>query len=328
MMRRFSFKRLRDDRGAALVTVMLLVSIMAAGMAISFDALGFMTKRHTASRMFEQARYYALGGEQLALTAAEKLSKAKARLTEAQTVSYPIDGGRIEGLISDASNCFNVNSLVEATGSGGYRANARAIAQYGRMLAHLGFGEREAEGLAGALADWADSDSRPGPQGAEDYDYADLESPYRTANTLVRDITELRLVQGYTPEVLARVTPLLCARDNTADTILNVNVLRISEAPLLAAILGPDFSLEAAVNLIAARPAGGYADIADFYFERGFQGRSIEQDVRAQTTVKPQRLISQVRVRFHEGVSRLTSEIWLSDDGKAHVGSHRFGVFQ
>jgi len=328
MMRRFSLKWLRNDRGAALVTVMLLVSIMAAGMAISFDALGFMTKRHTASRMFEQARYYALGGEQLALTAAEKLSKAKTRLTEAQTVSYPIDGGRIEGLISDASNCFNVNSLVERTGNGGYHANGRAMAQYVRMLGHLGFGEREAEALAGALTDWTDSDSRPGPQGAEDYDYAALESPYRTANTLMRDITELRLLQGYTPDVLARVAPLLCARDITADTVLNVNVLRISDAPLLAAILGPDISLELAANLIAARPAGGYADIADFYFERTFQGRTIEQDVRVQTTVKPQRLISQVRVLFHEGVSRLTSEIWLSDDGKAHVGSRRFGVFQ
>jgi len=328
MMRRVSLERLREDRGAALVTVMLLVSIMAAGMAISFDALGFMTKRHTASRMFEQARYYALGGEQLALTAAEKLWKAKARLEEAKVVSYPIDGGQIEGVISDASNCFNVNSLVSKTGSVGYKADERAMAQYSRLLLHLGFAEREAVGLTGALVDWIDSDTRPVLQGAEDYDYAALDTPYRTANTLVRDLTELRLVKGYTPEVLARVGAHLCARDNTADTVLNVNVLRLADAPLLAAILGPNVSLEFASRLIATRPSGGYSDIADFYFERAFEGKAVEQDIRAQTAVKPQRVVSQVRVRFHDGVSRLTSEIWLNDDGAAHVASHRFGVFQ
>lgn len=318
----------QQDRGAALVTVMLLVSVMAAGAVVTFDQLGYTVKRTTARKMFDQAKYYALGGEQLALSAAEKLTRAKVRLSKPKAVSYPVDGGRIEGLIRDGSNCFNVNSLVERSDGAMYRINAKSALQFGRLLELLGLSERDATALTNALIDWLDSDNRPLPMGAEDYDYAGLAVPYRAANTLLADLSELRLVQGYTAEVLELVRPYLCASDNNAETVLNVNTLEVANAPLLAAVIGGDFSVGAAADLIASRPAGGYSDIADFYFERGFEGRSVEQAIRRQTAVKPQRFVSQIRVRFHEGMARLTSEIRMDDDGVAYLVRHRFGVFQ
>lgn len=318
----------RHDTGAALVTIMLLVSVMAAGAAITFDMLGFGIKRVTAQRMFGQARYYALGGQQLALAAAEKIVASGRSLTEPQAVSYAIGGGTIEGVITDASNCFNVNSLVQVTDRGAYQIETRHAAQYARLLVLLGLSDREARALTAALVDWIDSDSRPLPGGAEDYSYSNNKTPYRAANTLVSDLSELSLVEGYGPEIISIVKQYVCIDDDTAPTVLNVNTLKISEAPLLAAVIGDDFGLDAATGLIATRPARGYRDIADFYFERAFEGRTVEQAIRAQTSVKPQRFASRVRVRFHDGVGRVSSDIRMEPDGTARLVRHQFGVFQ
>ena len=325
---RILYKHARSDRGTALVTVMLLVSVMAAGAAITFDALGLSVKRTTAQRVFGQARYYALGGEQLVLAAAEKMYKADIKLMEPQAVTYAIEGGQIDGLITDASNCFNINSLVQLSDRGAYQVQPVYADQYSRLLMHLGLAEREAQRLTSTLVDWIDSDSRPLPGGAEDYDYSNRGIPYRAANTLVSDLSELTLVQGYTDEIVTLVTQYLCADDRTGMTVLNVNTLTVADAPLLAAIIGGDFSVAAAADLIVARPARGYKHIADFYFERTFEGRTIEQAVRAQTAVKPQRFTSRIRVRFHHGISLLASDIRMDADGRARLVRHQFGVFQ
>lgn len=316
------------DAGAALVTVLLLVAVMAAGAVVTFDALGYTVKRGTARRMFDQARYYALGGEQLAITAAEKLTKAKVKLKEPQVVAYPIDGGRIEGFITDASNCFNINSLVDYSDAGRLQGRPATIARYERLLTLLGLSDREAAQLSAATVDWLDTDNRPVPSGAEDYDYAALEVPYRTANALIRDLSELVLVRGYTDEVLALVTPYLCASDKSEDSVLNVNSLQVRDAPLLAALIGGDFGLARAADVIASRPSRGYDDIADFWFERAFTGRTIGQDVRSVTDVEARRYLSQIKVRYHDGISRLTSVIRVSEDGTARLVHHQFGVFQ
>jgi len=317
----------QNDRGAALITVLLLVAVMAAGATLTFEALGYSIKRSTARRIFDQAQYYALGGEQLALAAAEKLHKSNAQLLEPKAVSYPIEGGRIDGVIEDGSNCFNINSLVERRQEGLVERDVTA-GQYIRLLTMLGYANRQARRLSAALVDWLDSDNRPSPLGAEDFDYSNLTPPYRTADSLIADITELYLIRGYTPEVMAAIVPYLCVADNTAQMTLNVNGLKPADALLLSVLVGGKFNLKAASEAIAVRPPGGYSDIADFWREKAFSGFVVDQAVRAQTTVKPHRFVSRVRVQYHEAVSHLTSVIDVDDAGKSKLGSHQFGVIQ
>lgn len=326
MNRRLKSLGLKADTGAALVTVLLLVSVMAIGAALTFEALGFSIKRSSAQRQYEQAGYYALGGEQLAIIAAESLSSSGAQLHNPRPVSFEIEGGRIDGLISDASNCFNVNNIVTRRDIGSYSVDTASAVQYRRLLIALGYADRQAEQLAAALIDWIDSDTRPMPSGAEDYDYSALDRPYRSANTLVSDISELYLVQGYDNDVLAQVNPLICAQDTTAPAVMNINTLTVDQAPLLVALVGGDFTMEDAVELILSRPGKGYDNLADFWLEPGLAAREVEQNIRKKTSVKPQRFVSRIRVKYFDATSHLTSVIQLDDAGVARLVSHQRGV--
>jgi general secretion pathway protein K len=315
-----------DDVGAALVTVLLLVSVMAIGAVVTFEALGFSIKRSSAQRQFDQAEYYALGGEQLAIDAAESLFGSEAQLLEPRPISFEIEGGRIDGVISDASNCFNINSLVQRRETGSYVANAAAATQYRRLLMAAGFADRQAEQLAAKLIDWIDSDTRPLPSGAEDYEYGALDKPYRAANALVADLSELNLVQGYAGDVMTSLGNLICNHDTTAPAVINVNTLTIEHAPLLVALVGGDFMIEDAVELILSRPGKGYDSVADFWLEPVLASRGVEQNIRRQTSVKPQRFVSRIRVTYFDAVSHLTSIIQVDDAGTARLVSHQGGV--
>ncbi|WP_417457961.1 type II secretion system minor pseudopilin GspK [Kordiimonas sp.] len=325
------FHHMRHDKGAALVTVLLLVSVMSVGAVASFENLGFTIKRTTAIKMHQQAREYALGGEVMAKLAAEEMHRADAKLMalsgggRGRAISYPIDGGVIEGFIEDTSNCFNVNSLVTATG-GRLVANEQAGARYGRLLVALGLSAFEAERLTATLTDWIDSDSRPGPMGAEDYDYAALTPAYRAANTLLADISELRLIKGYEAEVRALVEPQLCARPTTEPVLLNANTLTPENAPLLVALVGTGLDIGAARRMIAERPAGGYADNASFWAERAFEGMALEQSVRARVGVKPQAFDAKISVQYHDARVELVSHLLVGGNGKATVAARGFGI--
>lgn len=321
----------RRDKGAALVTVLLLVALMSVGAVASFESLGFTIKRTTAVKMHEQARHYALGGEVMARLAAEEMHRADAKFIaltggrQGRAISYPIDGGVIDGFIEDRSNCFNVNSLVSGP-EGRLTPDAQGGARYARLLVALGLPAFEAERLTATLTDWIDSDGRPQPMGAEDYDYAALAPAYRAANTLMVDLSELRLVKGYGPKTRSLVEPHLCVRPDTAPVLMNANTLKPSDAPLLVALVGTALDLGAARRLIAERPAGGYGDNAAFWAERAFAGMVLDQAVRSRVSVKPQAFDAKISVKYHDARVELVSHLFLGEGGKATVMAREFGV--
>lgn len=322
----------RGEQGAALVTVLLLVGIMSVAAVASFEAIGFSIKRTTSSRLYDQARLYAMGGEHIARIAAERVVETDQALLGVigfdgvNEISYPIADGLIEGTIEDTSNCFNVNSLVDTGDTGVAVGNPQTIEQYQYLLELSGLSEGEAEQLTATLVDWLDSDSRQSPRGAEDYDYAAFSPPYRAANTIMADLTELRLVSGYSTGVLTVLTSFLCALPSHAPATLNVNSLRSSDAVLLTALVGRAFSLPQIQGLIAERSARGYEAVGDFWRESVFDGRAVPQVVRAATDVKPSKFSAQVHVRYHEADVYLLSDLLIGSDGKALVLNRSFGA--
>lgn len=319
---------IRQDKGAALVTVLLLVSVMAVGAVVTFEALGYSVKRGTARKLYDQAHFYALGGEQLALSASERIRKSSASLTKPQAVSYPIASGRVDGVVRDISNCLNVNSLVTVGDLNTLRAQPEMVLQYRRLLSLLGMSDSAAQQLSATLVDWLDSDNRPLPFGAEDYDYATLPSPYRTANGLIFDISELHLIRGYDLETVELVRPYLCVGLGTVASQLNVNTLGVEHAPLFASLFTGDFTVSQATELIVSRPAKGYQDIAAFWQERIFSGKTIGQTVREKTSVKASLFESRIRVQYYEAVSHLTSTIYVGTDNRSQLLNRHFGVMQ
>ena len=76
--------------------------------------------------------------------------------------------------------------------------------------------------LAAAIVDWRDTDSEPGPNGAENEVYLRLNPPYRCKNAPFESVEELRLVYGMTPELLygedANLNGILDPNENDGDT--------------------------------------------------------------------------------------------------------------
>lgn len=148
-----------------------------------------------------------------------------------------MEGATISGHIEDAQGRFDLNSLAP----NGKRA-PESIAAYTRLLNILGL---PAE-LAGALADWEDSDDETGESGAENYYYLDLPSPYRAANSPLASIDELASVRGYNARVIKRLLPFVTALPKRAS--INVNT---ASPEVLAAVSG--MSLVEAQQFAAAR---------------------------------------------------------------------------
>src|SRR5690606_18843964 len=163
------------ERGAALLTVLLLVAVMTVLLVAVMDDIRFALRRTGNAQALAQAQWYALGSEQLARARIHQLDR-DGRTTLAggwngRPFLFPIEAGVMQVRLDDASACFNLNSVVEGA-PGQWRRREAGVRQYLALLEVLGFPGARANAMADALVDWIDQDEQPGPAGAEDPAYA------------------------------------------------------------------------------------------------------------------------------------------------------------
>jgi len=258
-----------SERGAALLTVLLLVAVMAVLAASALEQLKFGTRLAVNSAATEQARAYAMAAETVAKFRIGDLIQSNSAKTTlvgnwaSTPTNFPIDGGTATARLEDGGNCFNLNSLVDRGQDGIFTARPAALIQLSRLLSLLDVPARDASAIAAATADWIDSDDQPSPGGAEDIAYAGARVAYRTSGAPFADSSEWRAVVGMTPQLYARMRPLVCALPVTDQTMLNINTLRPDQAPILAAMVGID--PERARSAIGKRPPLGWDSVADFW---------------------------------------------------------------
>ena len=254
----------RRERGAALLAVLLLVAVTGAIAAAAMEKLSLSRAAAANAVAIDQARAYAWAVEQLAIVAVDDMIvRNPDRTTLAggwngavRRVALP-QGGVAEVRVRDGGNCFNVNSVVAGDPRARLTRRDSGVMEFAGLMRALGIPENEARRIAEAAADWVDSDSAPGPAGAEDAAYAGGPNPYRTANTLFADVGELGALAGMRPEIMARLRPWLCALPSTELSPLNVNTLLPDQAPLLAMLAPGQLDVERARRVLASRPAVG-----------------------------------------------------------------------
>lgn len=292
----------QGERGAALLTVLMLVSVMAVLSASALERLRLSTRIAANAGAIDQARAYALAAEDIAASRIGALIEADPARTPlgwvGRETSLPLPGGTASVVVHDGGNCFNLNSVAAGQPGQGLTARPAGIAQFEALMQILGIGEGEAVHIAASLADWIDSDSFPLPQGAEDAAYANGPTPYKTANTLIADPSELRAVAGVTPEIYAKIRPWLCALPTTDLSPINVNTLTPEQAPLLAMLLPGKLSADRARALIVGRPIGGYESGHAFWTTSSLSGIVPGPDVEAQTGVRTRWFALDLRVRL------------------------------
>ena len=245
----------RRQRGIALVTALLLVALATTA------AVEMVSRQHLDIRRvqnvlaYEQAYSYAVAAEQWALhQLQESFRHSPERDHLAQDWALPVilpefDGARLGMQIQDAQARFNVNNLADV--QPGDTDNIY-LQQFLRLLEQQGADDPVA--LANAVMDWLDPDLEERPGGAEDSTYTQKERPYRAANQPIADISELRLVQGMTPELYRELEPHLSALPER--THININT---ASAVLLRTIHPMDEPT--AAHLVEQRPDEGFANV-------------------------------------------------------------------
>lgn len=244
------------ERGVALITAMLIVAIIAT-LATSL-ALGQQVWLRQAQNLADLAeadrlRQSALEGAAALLTQDGRNGQASAvdyyGEAWAQPITFPIDGAVVNVVVRDAQGRFNLNNLVLVPGqppaqggNPGTPTNYRDI--YVRLLALVGVDPGRTDALASSLMDWLDDNSDVQPGGAEDLDYLNHDPPYRAANRALTSVDELRLVNGYTPEIIDKLRDHVIALPAGNQTPINVNT---ASPEVLAALTGADLATERGV---------------------------------------------------------------------------------
>jgi general secretion pathway protein K len=214
------------QRGLALITAVLVVAIVAtvaAYLALGQQVWLRQTENLADRAQSESLRQAALDWIALLLTrdAAQNKVDDLGELWAKQLPPLPAEGGMIAVSISDAQGRFNLNNLLR-----GGNPSAADIGVFQRLLTALGLDPT----LTDALIDWMDANSDRLPGGAEDVDYLALPHPYRAANQPLTSVDELRLVRGFTPDIVEKLRPYVTVLPEATSININTAVDQVMTA--------------------------------------------------------------------------------------------------
>ena len=143
-----------EERGAALLTVLMLVAVIAVIAAGALEKLRLATRLTANAVGIEQARSYAQPAEALAVTRISTLlGQSPDRVTLAGGWSnapfgLPLPDGTAVARVTDGGNCFNLNSLASEVAPGVYVTNPIARVQLARLMRLLQVSPQVAEQVA------------------------------------------------------------------------------------------------------------------------------------------------------------------------------------
>ncbi len=321
----------RSETGTALLAVLLLVAIMSAMAAASFERLQLSTRLAANIASLDQARAFATGAESLAVLRINDLIARDNRKTTLDggwlgnetTLPLP-DGGVAIARVFDGSNCFNLNSLAQGNDPANLGTDQIAVIQFIALMNVLEIPQGDAERIAWSLADWIDGDERAARQGAEDGAYGNADTQYRTANAMLAEVSELRAVAGVTDAYYEQLRPWVCALPTDELSPINVNTLLPEQAPLIAMLLPDQLQLAQAAQTIGDRPVTGWNNVADFWSQPALAGFEPSGEIIGQTRIRTRYFRLELDVRL--GDTELAQAALIdASTPPARVVSRRWG---
>lgn len=312
------------ERGAALLTVLMLVAVIATISAAALDRLTVAARLSGNAAILVQSRQWVTFAEQLAAVRLEDLAAADAARTLAgpwlgtpRTIALP-DGGTVAAEVRDGGNCFNLNSLVRGPAGGPFTTDWATVRQFSGLLQLLGTDSGRADAIAEATADWVDSDSSGTAEGPGE------DPRWSPANALMADPGELHAVRGVTPELMGLAAPFLCALPEAAPSAINPNTLLPEQAVLVAMLAPGQLSVAQGRAAIAGRPATGYDSSIAFWASPAFAGVAVPPQASEQIRLKSRWFELRTRVRNGEQELAAVSLVDLTSP-RARIVRRRYG---
>ena len=212
----------KRQQGVAIITALLIVTL-AATVSITISTRLQLDVRRTSNMIAQdQAGFYLFAAEEWSqrILRQDKKDSSIDDLNEdwaTELPPLPVTGGSIQGALTDLHRCININSLME-----GNTINATTQVRLQQLFKN----QEISDNLTQPIGDWIDTDlDTTNPNGAEDGYYLNLETPYRTANTTLQSLSEMRLIKGFEDsETYLSIKEHLCAFiANSNDITINVN---------------------------------------------------------------------------------------------------------
>jgi general secretion pathway protein K len=158
--------------------------------------------------------------------------------------NYAIGDGLLSAQIEDERGKLNLNDLAANPGDALQRK--KKIDRVKRLFELLQINPD----LVDALVDWVDQDDNPEPAGAESLYYQSQKPAYRAANAPLEALGDLRLVKGFTPEIVDRLSRYVTVFPIDGGSLVNLN----TADPLVIQALDPAITQTMAMEIVQGRP--------------------------------------------------------------------------
>ena len=262
--------------GVILITTLLIVMVMSV-ISMQISKNFYVSLKREAYLDFKNQSYHMLiNSEKQAIKSIQKAIKLnQSKLTLSAPILknkfyYQNDLMLLEIVVSDASNCFNLNSLFDKSGNR-YKVQPAQRDWLARYLELKSINEPDIQSFIDQLIDWVDQDNQPLNFGAENYFYIGPASQTKqfTPKRLLVDLSEIQnfpIMQAFN---FNEVTSALCVIPGSTKQLINVNTL-VAEDALLVASFFNEKNLEFTESQILDLPKNGYDDVNVFasYFSQ------------------------------------------------------------
>ncbi|MBR9785396.1 MAG: type II secretion system minor pseudopilin GspK [Gammaproteobacteria bacterium] len=323
------------QQGVALMIVLMIVALVAVLATEMGTRLQLQVQRTMNLKDNNQAYWYAMGAEAFARKSIQSLVEESPEVISidqpwAQEFSYPLENGGLTANLEDLQACFNLNAITSGSASNNVNSassnTTEAMEAFHTMLLSLsvdGLDNYTADTLRDSLADWVDDDDNMRPYGAEDSEYESREFPYLAANGPLASKSELRIINGVSPEWLNALLPLVCVIPDYSELKINVNTLEEEDAPLLAGLTGLD--IQQAASLLSSRPQNGWDDTNAFLSEPSIQALNLTSSRQDWFSVKTEYFMLHTKTQYNKATFKLSTVFHASADSGVNVVNREFG---
>ena len=258
------------NKGVVLISILLIVLLLSA-VAITFGNKYLVSLKRAQYIEFQSLSLNAFRNvEAMSLNKIDKFSRFNSsNLTKenpllTDEIYFEINGATIVGSIDDASNCFNINSLVRA-GKEDYQENKKSMNAFRELMYLAEIDNNVAEEIIDQIIDWIDKNSNPRAYGLEDYYYSGpLHNPREfSGGRLLIDIEELKSIPSVRLVDWDIFKEFFCAYPFATDLKLNINTLDKNNILLLTAFF-PKIDIKDSEYIIENIPLNGFQDINAF----------------------------------------------------------------
>ena len=258
------------NKGIVLISILLIVLLLSA-VAITFGNKYLVSLKRAQYIEFQSLSLNAFRNvEAMSLNKIDKFSRFNSsNLTKenpllTDEIYFEINGATIVGSIDDASNCFNINSLVRA-GKDDYQENKKSMNAFRELMYLAEVDNNVAEEIIDQIIDWVDKNTNPRAYGLEDYYYSGpLHNPREfSGGRLLIDIEELKSIPSVRLVDWDIFKEFFCAYPFATDLKLNINTLDKNNILLLTAFF-PKIDIKDSEYIIENIPLNGFQDINAF----------------------------------------------------------------